>query len=96
MAHFFVIPSLYEPFGAVVNEALVFGCPVLASKNIGAIDYINVGINGFIFDPENENEFINGLNNCNNYFHDAILYRKNLMTFKFEDYVKSYNDIYFI
>lgn len=57
IADFLVIPSRYEPFGAVVNEALVFGCPVLASKNIGALEFIKDGENGFIFNPEDIIEF---------------------------------------
>ncbi len=37
----FVLPSRYEPFGAVVNEALVFGCFVILSNNVGAGCLIN-------------------------------------------------------
>jgi glycosyltransferase involved in cell wall biosynthesis len=31
-----VLPSEYEPFGVVVNEAMCCGCPVLASDQVGA------------------------------------------------------------
>jgi glycosyltransferase involved in cell wall biosynthesis len=31
-----VLPSEYEPFGLVVNEALCCGCPVIASDRVGA------------------------------------------------------------
>jgi glycosyltransferase involved in cell wall biosynthesis len=31
-----VLPSEYEPFGVVVNEAMCCGCPVLASDRVGA------------------------------------------------------------
>jgi glycosyltransferase involved in cell wall biosynthesis len=31
-----VLPSEYEPFGLVVNEAMLCGCPVIASENVGA------------------------------------------------------------
>lgn len=61
MANFFILPSRYEPFGAVVNEALVYGCPVVASKYIGAADFITEA-NGMLFDPLNEEEFTNTLN----------------------------------
>jgi glycosyltransferase involved in cell wall biosynthesis len=31
-----VLPSEYEPFGVVVNEAMCCGCPVIASDRVGA------------------------------------------------------------
>jgi glycosyltransferase involved in cell wall biosynthesis len=31
-----VLPSNYEPFGVVVNEAMCCGCPVIASDRVGA------------------------------------------------------------
>lgn len=40
-ADLMVLPSEYEPFGVVVNEASCCGCPVLASDRVGAaIDLI--------------------------------------------------------
>ncbi|MCF6201148.1 MAG: glycosyltransferase family 4 protein, partial [Hydrogenimonas sp.] len=53
-SHVLVIPSLYEPWGLVVNEALSAGMPVLASDRVGArYDLIDGRDTGFIFDPEN-------------------------------------------
>ncbi len=52
-----VIPSLYEPWGLVVNEALSAGLPVLASNRVGAIyDLIENRDTGFIFDPDKSEE----------------------------------------
>jgi glycosyltransferase involved in cell wall biosynthesis len=31
-----VLPSEYEPFAVVVNEAMLCGCPVIASDRVGA------------------------------------------------------------
>jgi glycosyltransferase involved in cell wall biosynthesis len=45
-----VLPSEYEPFGVVVNEAMLCGCPVVVSDRVGAgYDLITSGQNGFIF-----------------------------------------------
>jgi glycosyltransferase involved in cell wall biosynthesis len=97
LATFYVLPSRFEPFGAVVNEALVFGCPVLASKYIGAVDFISDDIgNGKLFDPLNEKEFVDELYNfidntdisLNN--HE----RKDLMPVSFEEYVKVFHQVF--
>jgi glycosyltransferase involved in cell wall biosynthesis len=45
-----VLPSEYEPFGVVVNEAMLCGCPVIVSDRVGAgYDLITPGQNGFVF-----------------------------------------------
>ncbi len=42
-----VVPSLDEPWGVVVNEALACGCPVIASDAVGAArDLVRDGIDG--------------------------------------------------
>ena len=92
LANFFMPPSRYEPFGAVVNEALVYGCPVIASKYIGALDFIN-NSNGKIFDPLNEKEFIETLHDAMNKYAGAIEKRTNLMPCSFDKYVKSFYSI---
>jgi glycosyltransferase involved in cell wall biosynthesis len=45
-----VIPSRYEPFGLVVNEAMLCGCPVVASDRVGAVrDLIEPPRTGFVY-----------------------------------------------
>ena len=57
----FVLPSTYEPFGAVVNEALIFGNKVFCSKYAGASYLIQSDNCGIVFDPLNENDTIDKL-----------------------------------
>jgi glycosyltransferase involved in cell wall biosynthesis len=46
----FVLPSEYEPFGVVVNEAMLCGCPVIVSDCVGArFDLVQHGSTGFIY-----------------------------------------------
>lgn len=52
LAGAFIIPSLSEPWGLVVNEAMASGLPVLVSNRCGcAQDLVQEGLNGFTFDP---------------------------------------------
>jgi len=50
-----VLPSVFEPYGAVVNEALIFGLRVLCSRYAGSRVLIS-SANGIVFDPLNEND----------------------------------------
>ncbi|MGM9760208.1 MAG: glycosyltransferase family 4 protein [Parabacteroides sp.] len=47
----FILPSYFERFGAVVNEALLAGCYTLCSSAAGAACLIQAGENGELFDP---------------------------------------------
>lgn len=89
LANFFILPSRYEPFGAVINEALVYGCPVVASKYIGALDFIDES-NGIIFDPLDEKDFIVTLNLAMERYKVKSMDRGNLMICSFDDAVKSF------
>ncbi|WP_455639389.1 glycosyltransferase [Parabacteroides sp.] len=59
----FVLPSLYEPFGTVVNEALLAGCYVLCSSLAGASGLIEENRNGNLFDPQDEESLVRILSN---------------------------------
>jgi glycosyltransferase involved in cell wall biosynthesis len=51
-ARAFVLPSLWEEWGLVVNEAMACGLPVVVSANCGcSSDLVEEGVNGFTFDP---------------------------------------------
>ena len=68
MAGLFVLPSLYERFGAVVNESLICGVPVLCSKHAGASCLIEDGENGAVFGPKD----VEGLAQCLSCWLDKI------------------------
>jgi glycosyltransferase involved in cell wall biosynthesis len=54
LASCFILPSLQEQWGLVVNEAMAAGLPVLVSQTSGcAPDLVQEGVNGFTFDPTN-------------------------------------------
>lgn len=47
-----VLPSLEEQWGLVVNEALAFGLPVIASSAVGSADVlVRTMVNGFVVEP---------------------------------------------
>lgn len=49
-----VLPSQSEPWGLVVNEAMVCGLPVIVSSQCGCVpDLVVDGETGFVFDPAN-------------------------------------------
>ena len=53
LADLFVLPSVREPFGAVVNEALLAGVPVIVSSRAGSRSLVNPD-NGRIVEPSAE------------------------------------------
>lgn len=53
-ADLLVLPSDYEPFGVVVNEAMLCGCPVVVSDRVGArFDLVREGVTGRVFPSGN-------------------------------------------
>jgi glycosyltransferase involved in cell wall biosynthesis len=57
-----ILPSKSEPWGLVVNEAMVCGMPVIVSENCGcAEDLVKNDVNGFTFDPGRQQELESAL-----------------------------------
>lgn len=53
-ADFFVLPTRYDPWGLVVNEAMACGLPVITTYQCGAgTVLIREGRNGYLYDSEN-------------------------------------------
>jgi len=58
----FVLPSLGESWGLVVNEAMCFGLPVITTNKVmSAYDLVKDGENGYIIRAENKQELTNRL-----------------------------------
>lgn len=56
----FVLPSLSEPWGLVVNEAMLCHLPVIVSTKCGCQpELVQEGVNGFSFDPNNQLKLTN-------------------------------------
>ncbi|MBF2028031.1 MAG: glycosyltransferase family 1 protein [Oscillatoriales cyanobacterium C42_A2020_001] len=51
----FIFPSRTETLGLVLLEAMAAGCPVVAARSGGIPDIVEDGVNGFLFDPKDEN-----------------------------------------
>ena len=50
----FVLPSTHDTWGLVINEAMNFGLPVIASDLVGCVgDLVKDGENGFVFPANN-------------------------------------------
>jgi len=53
----FVLPTIYEPFGLVIIEAMASGLPVIVSRVAGAADFITDGVDGLLLsDPGDIND----------------------------------------
>ena len=57
LATCFILPSISETWGLVVNEAMASGLPVIVSRICGcAEDLVKDGKNGYVFDPGNADQ----------------------------------------
>lgn len=93
LANLFILPSKYEPFGAVTAEALQAGCPVLCSRNAGSSTLIREGINGYLFDPYDSEEFLalleSSILTMNPLFLNSSDMRTSLLPYSFDECIKN-------
>ncbi|WP_332742460.1 glycosyltransferase [Hydrogenophaga sp.] len=64
-----VLPSRFDGWGAVVNEALMVGTPVICSNRCGASDAIENGRNGYVFEAGSAPALLERLRNFCEDFH---------------------------
>lgn len=49
-----VCPSRDDPMPIVVTQALMYGKTCIVSKNVGQMEFVESGVNGFVFETEEE------------------------------------------
>jgi len=78
----FILPSLSEPWGLVVEEAVYFNLPVLISEAVGCQDEMVFRPNtGVSFSPNDENSLISAIDKIED---DFSFYKDNCQSFNFE------------
>ncbi len=62
VAEIFVLASYYDPWGLVVNEAMQWGCAVIATDSTGCVErLVRDGENGFVVKAGNVEELVRAL-----------------------------------
>ena len=76
--------------GLTVVEAMRYKIPIIANKNTAASDFIDDGMNGFLY--ENDNEIIDLIKRLDEL--DLKKYDYNMSRFEYDFYSKSLEKIY--
>jgi glycosyltransferase involved in cell wall biosynthesis len=91
IAQIFVLPSIYEPFGTVINEALLAGCYTLCSSAAGSAFLIKPHRNGDLFDPDSNTELgeklLFSIRHCEGV--KDVLLKENNMYHSYDQYITS-------
>lgn len=73
VADAFILPSIIEPWGLVINEFLNFNKPIILSNQAGSsLDLVKNGVNGFIIEPNNINSISESIFKCRNMKFDGL------------------------
>jgi len=81
----FILPSIKEPWGLVVEEALYYGLPVIASAQVGsAQDFIIQYQVGKLFEPKNPKSFDDAVKWCAKHY-SLLLENLKAIDFKARD-----------
>ena len=57
----FVLPSVCDGYGMVVNQAAAAGCPIIVSENCGSSEFVSENNCGFIVPAQDSNSILNKL-----------------------------------
>jgi glycosyltransferase involved in cell wall biosynthesis len=77
----FILPSIKEPWGLVVEEALFYGLPILCSNTVGSSDYYVKGKDaGVVFNPRDKNDCKDSIDKM---LHNYEAYVKNVKKIDF-------------
>lgn len=88
IAHYLILPSFREAFGAVTNEALLAGCKVIVSNRAGSSCLIAEGVNGHLISPMDSQDIERNLRKYLTKIKPLQLplqLRENLMNVRFEE-----------
>lgn len=93
----FILPSVDEPWGLVVNEAMAAGLPVIVSNICGcSLDLVQDGVNGYIIDPYNIGDISDKIKRIllyDNYKEMGLQSRKIIKNWNFSSSAKNLNKI---
>lgn len=83
-----ILPSTYEPWGLVINEAMACGKPIIASNDCGAaIDLVHHEVNGIRFTHSEQNALQNALEKMSSYDNERL----KQMGIKSQELITSWN-----
>jgi len=87
-----ILGSMSEPWGLVVEEALYYGIPVLVSNYCGSSELVENGKNGFVFNPDKDDDLRDSLLRFNedNYQEMLTFIKSSFLDLKDEMQVASY------
>lgn len=89
----FILPSTKEPFGAVINEALLAGCYALVSKISGGACLIKEDVNGNLLNPLDVKSMAEKLMKCakdDSLFSSQGRLRNSLMLVSYDEAITSF------
>ena len=75
-SHFMLFPTLYDSFGHVVCEASAYGVPTIAANTGGVSEAVKDGVNGFLFDFNDDNTIQKATDIIIYYFNNPIEYKQ--------------------
>lgn len=79
----FILPSISEPWGLVIDEAIYFNLPVIVSNNVGCVDdMVTSGKTGVDFQYDSSRSLISSIINMENNY---LNFYNNVLNFSFTD-----------